>query len=687
MINLMYLFFCKGGLMSLLTNELWLVLDSLAYSIAAKLVGVFFQIIDISSKVSLHAETIGHITNRIMILSGVFALFGVAIALVNYIINPDKLNDTGKNGGSIVKNVVIALVLLLTSNTIFGFMSQIQTSIIDNEIIPKLVYGADKYQNENNTWRSPENIRAKKFVNSIFLLFMDGADEKCPSNTNVHCTAYRAVADGTKDILALSASTTYFDYSPIISLIAGIVVAYYFFGYAKEMAIRMLKLIVLQVLAPIPIIMSVIPGNQKRLKEYASLYFGIWASAFVRIITVYLAFVLCSLIVDNDALFAAASLNNVMLNVGAVTKAIIFLGIFHGVKELPELIDKALGTKIAGSNATKGFGGVLGGIIGGGLGLVGGAIAGGMSGGRGGALAGAASGVWNGVAGGAASKNVGAMIKTTVGNVRGQYALGGKVAKADGLTNYMTGTVENFFGAKGKHEKALKAYDDQLKEKNESISEINEIISKSNSKVSSAQSEVSKVNHAESLRTNIDSAIDKAFVEDRYSLEEYMGRNAELQSMKSNYELLKNGEAGYDLESQQYDLNRIAEKEREIKAEWEQQRLQYHDEFFNAGPRTEAQQQAVEALNEFNEYVSLNGMEDRRINSNENMRSDKEEFKKMIKAQEEIIRNENADIDAKRAEIKALEDAKKIIEQQKKDYKNTTAYKRSEAAGGTGKKS
>ena len=273
--------------------ELFILIDSIVYSIAAYAIQAFFAIAELDF-VANGFEQISYILGRIMILCGVFALFKLSFTLINYIIDPGKANKSAETGTKLVKNILIAIVLLVSLNLIFTSLYKFQNSIIKNNVIPKIIYGADNYDSNGQEMDIKEN--AKKFANTIFVSLMLGGN----SNENLSIPAKNAVdrvLDGASiNLLSPYATDSGFNYLPFISFIVGVLVCYYFLVFAIELGIRMVKLLVLQILAPIPIIMSIDPTQKDKLKKFGKLYSGIYLSVFIRIFTVYLAFAAISLI-------------------------------------------------------------------------------------------------------------------------------------------------------------------------------------------------------------------------------------------------------------------------------------------------------------------------------------------------------------------------------------------------------
>ena len=418
--------------------ELFILIDSIVYAIAAYAIQAFFAIAKLDF-VSNGFEQIEYILGRIMILCGVFAMFKLSFTLINYIIDPSKVNKSAETGTKFVKNIIIAVALLVSLNFIFTSLYKFQSSIIDNNVIPKVIYGSSNY--ESNEEEMDISANAKKFANTIFISLMLGGNSDDNLSTSAKNAVDRVLDGASINLLSPYATDSGFNYLPFISFIVGVLVCYYFIVFAIELGIRMVKLLVLQILAPIPIIMSIDPTQKDKLKKFAKLYSGIYLSVFIRIFTVYLAFAAISIIGN-----VLGGIKDSASGTSWLVHILLIIAIFKATKELPKLIEEALGMKLGLGDAGKGFGAVLKGTIAGTAGLVGGAIAGGISGGAGGALGGAFTGLTTGVTKGAAAKNAVGVIGAGTGAVKGAYGTGLKVRNADGIFGYGLGKIDNFTG-------------------------------------------------------------------------------------------------------------------------------------------------------------------------------------------------------------------------------------------------
>lgn len=605
--------------------EIFVLIDSWIYALAAFAMQAFFAI----AKLQLSTENINdisYITSRIMLLCGVYALFKLSITLINCIIDPNKIEKSGKSGTKIVQRIVIAVVLLASSKFIFDELFAFQNVVIDSNVIPKIIYGDANYNDEND---GDMALTSKKFVNSVFVtLFENNTAETSPSEAAK--TAKNRVLQG-ESILLLSpyAYDAGFHYIPFVTGIVGILLCYYFIAFAFELGTRIIKLFVLQVISPIPIIMSIDPSSKSdKLVNFAKLYGGIYLNVFVRILTVYVAFVALNLV------------TSVFDGINWLAKILLIIGVFHAAKELPKLIEDALGIKLGLGDAGKGFGAVLKGTIAGGAGLVGGAIAGGISGGAGGALSGAFSGLTTGVTKGAAAKNAVGVIGASTGAIKGGFGMGARVAGAGGLGAFMVGGVENFFGGKGKDAATISKFDEDIKDTDKAINNI-----KKNMDIS---------NKGNDMRNNIENVMNRNYERTHGTLEDMLSNNSDIQSIQ---ERIANAQNDTD---RSVAMSELANKRNELTNEYNSQKDAYFSSQLNMadpnfnGPIGQDTAELRQLINDYNDYVDKNGLTDRKITDLSSLNKSKQEYEKVTKAYEN--------------DIKKNETKKKNIEKSKSDF-------------------
>lgn len=154
-----------------------------------------------------------------------------------------------------------------------------------------------------------------------------------------------------------------FSYLPIISSVCGIILLLSLIGCCINIAIRALKLAVLRLIAPIPIISYIDPKSSENgmfanwVKTLTSTYLDL----FVRLMVTYFVIYIIAAIVDNKLDLGFES--NVT---GIIATIFVIIGLFKFLEVAPRFIGEALGIKGLSS-------GILSGVLSGTSALLGGA--------------------------------------------------------------------------------------------------------------------------------------------------------------------------------------------------------------------------------------------------------------------------------------------------------------------------
>ncbi len=123
------------------------------------------------------------------------------------------------------------------------------------------------------------------------------------------------------------------DYDTFISIICGIILVVIFLILCIEVVIRNLKLLVLQILAPIAFISYMNP-NDKVLNNWFQKFIGCYLDLFLKILAIRMSIFFVSLISSTIG--------------GGLEKILIYLGIFLFAKSVPNLISDIFGLKNMG---------------------------------------------------------------------------------------------------------------------------------------------------------------------------------------------------------------------------------------------------------------------------------------------------------------------------------------------------
>lgn len=257
------------------------------------------------------------IFTRMGLIIGIFMVFRVTFAFIQYIVDPDTMLDKNKGMGNIVKKIVIAIVLLGSTTSLFKLAYRVQDLIVDSHIISKVIFNNDIEDTESFGGR----LSAEVFT--AFYRLNDAADtagNDCEyyftndNDTNI-IKENIAQKNGSLDI-AYSCITERdnnnnyivdFDGGGFIALVMGAVVLYTVAIFTIQVGVRLVQLAYLQIIAPIPIIMYITPKGDDYLKKWGTQCLTTFLDFFLRTAIIYFAVAIIQNLMEAETLKAILS--------------------------------------------------------------------------------------------------------------------------------------------------------------------------------------------------------------------------------------------------------------------------------------------------------------------------------------------------------------------------------------------
>lgn len=384
-------------------------LDYVIYSLI-KL--ILFGIFDLAN-LTTSSDLLNGIYTRIYVILGVFMAFKLSFSFFQYIIDPESMTGKSEKGVSkLISNIVIMLIalvaipsILFSNNGGAGLIQRAQNAFLP--MLPRLLLGISEDSgvsigNGNNTddITNAANVMAISSLQAFYApapkqeldnVCGSGTYDNTPSITSLNefvSTTTLTCANGLSvnlGIVGSYGSPLYYKYSYSwgISTLVGILLVLMLAGITIDIAKRVFKMIILEAIAPIPIMSLIDPKSKKDgafshwLKSLISTFLDI----FIKLGLLYLILTLIQLIVskglfENFPTFTDDPIRSSYLTV------LLILGLIFFAKEAPKFIKDALGIKDSGAGMGTGMSAAMG--------ALGGLIAGrGLSGMATGALAGA----------------------------------------------------------------------------------------------------------------------------------------------------------------------------------------------------------------------------------------------------------------------------------------------------------
>jgi len=452
----------------------------LFYSLLLRIDGWIYQLVSYAFNVFLLMCQVNYnsiygiaapLINRLQAVILVLIVFKIGVSLINYLLNPDSAM---KDGSKLITNIFITAALLISQSFIFGLLNDFTLLMVGNQtgypyttlstivdlpdqndkgLILRAMFGSGSDEIEDiGDYLAFETL----------AIFIHNYDD--PTNSSV-LEKTICDSDGTCDFNKLHNLGEKVDltveYHGGICFIIGLYIIYSIAKAAIEVGIRMFKLLILQIIAPVAIISIIKDGTKAgTFQSYIKKLGSVFVEAFARMFTMLLTVVfVCKFFVNIGDFFG-----NLTTAEGKFTKGLIIIIVivaaFKIAGDIPKFIDEALGTKLSGDKK-DGFGHFVGGVLGAGLGATVGAIGGAAGGGFGGALAGAGQGFINGAKSGSKGNNVAEFFKGQK-DIRKNALQGGQnIAARGGLGNVMLGGIQSATGIGNRQDKRLAALDRQ----------------------------------------------------------------------------------------------------------------------------------------------------------------------------------------------------------------------------------
>ena len=344
----------------------------------------------------LDNNTFQRFTGRIYLLLGIFALFKLSFALIGMFVNPDSFSDQKTGGAKLVKKLITVLMLIVLVPTIFQYAFRLQSIVLGNNVIGTVILGTSSSpDNAKNTYENGGRI----ISTTVFKAFFRPAISTPTGTPNYSgCTRCQDLYENRVDNVTVdkydevlnstnSSKEYIFDYNILVSSLAALGAAYLLIMFSFDVAIRSVKLTFLQLIAPIPIIMSLDPKKgEDTLKKWVSNTTKTYVDLFMRLTIIYFVIFIIAEITKNGGnvltLFRYDSTGTAVASndVGVFTTVFVIFGLLLFAKEAPNLIYELMGMKPPsggfGLNPIKRLSSIplLGGALGAGAALAGGML-------------------------------------------------------------------------------------------------------------------------------------------------------------------------------------------------------------------------------------------------------------------------------------------------------------------------
>lgn len=395
-----------------LIRSIFAFLDRPAYW----LLGIAYQLFfNVASADIFSNNTIMKFYGRVQVILGVFMMFQLAMVFLRGIIDPDSFTGAkdGKGGGTFLKRVAMSLILItllmpisITSprneyekqinnnGLLFGTLYSLQHRILSNNTIGRLVLGttdtsANYVDGDEDKLETSSRVFSSTILKAFYRINLIPAKERTSTGTKDPATlnknrvcqdmdsdslnAYTKLDADPGDIIAMVNKTCtvdrsfgnlflgekkyYFTYMPLISTIVAIIFVFILLSFTIDIAVRAIKLAVLRLIAPIPLISYMDPkgSGDEAFKSWSKTLTSTYLDLFIRLAVVYFViFIIQDMIVNGIVIEHGSGV------IGVLSLIIIWIGLFVFAKQAPKFIKQVLGLKDSNFNLFGGFAAMAG---------------------------------------------------------------------------------------------------------------------------------------------------------------------------------------------------------------------------------------------------------------------------------------------------------------------------------------
>ena len=391
------------------------IFDGIATTLLGGIYKVFFLV---ANATIVSGDVIKVFYSRIQLILGILMIFKLAMSILNIIINPDIIKDQKQGPGKIVMRIVVALFMLTLviplnipgatdkslnayindHGILFGFLYKAQDAILSENILAKLILGtaSDGDGMDVNNLSDVGNAMASTVLKVFIRINVYDDTEPpcedsetcentiCPGEVNDSHYAEENVdpqvilshindACGGLKRLSSKAERYAFAYTPVLGALVMLIMAFVIAGFTVDIAVRAIKLAVLRLVAPVPIISYINPPKQGggAFDNWLKALISTYVDLFVRIAIVYFGLFLIQIVMNGGLDIFGSNIEGFSFTSG-IAFIFVILGILVFIRQAPQFIRDILGIKgkpmgnvglssvLAGSAALLGGAGLAG---------------------------------------------------------------------------------------------------------------------------------------------------------------------------------------------------------------------------------------------------------------------------------------------------------------------------------------
>ena len=346
-----------------LIRDLFMIFDSIIYWIMKWILYITFDLANLTTSSSILTT----IYQRVYVILTVYMAFKLSFSFFQYIINPQSMKDQKKGVGKLTVNVMLMLAALIAIPTLVfgvgsgngGLLARGQKAFLP--MVPRIILGIDSGNSGASATSNSLDQAAEDMTIAAMSAFYapsiegdDSARAKCNKKESDFktYTTLKEMREHVNDTCnAHIFAKKYYMNSYIfgVSTIVGGYMCWVLLGLCIDVAKRVFKLVILQIVAPIPIMSIMDPkeGDKNKFKNWLTKLISTYIEIFIKLGVLYLVILLIQQIVSKGLFENYPSFSDSLIRTALLTLALI-IGLFKFAAEAPKFITDALGMQNGG---------------------------------------------------------------------------------------------------------------------------------------------------------------------------------------------------------------------------------------------------------------------------------------------------------------------------------------------------
>lgn len=361
------------------------IFDGIATTLLGGIYKVFFLV---ANATIVNGDVIKVFYSRIQLILGILMIFKLAMSILNIIINPDVVKDQKQGPTKMVTRIVTALVMLTLvipinipnakenslnayindHGILFGFLYKAQDSILSENILAKLILGTSSNNTADDMDVNNLSDIGNAMASTVLKVFIkinvkDATQPPCEDSEtceNTICASEvnesqyaeenvdpQVIFSHINDSCGSGSSERYaFGYTPIFGALVMLIMALIITGFTVDIAVRAIKLAILRIVAPVPIISYINPPKQGggAFDNWTKSLISTYVDLFVRLAIVYFGLFMVQVLMNGGMDIFGSNVQGFTFTSG-IAFIFIILGILVFMKQAPQFIKDVLGIK------------------------------------------------------------------------------------------------------------------------------------------------------------------------------------------------------------------------------------------------------------------------------------------------------------------------------------------------------